>query len=440
MKLSNTNIAIILAATVASNVQAATPERTTEEAQNALRDYSVELKLSARNIDNLPSFYPAYSACLRLPKPQNSCEAEFNAFKANYKARKDSLRAVFDQQSKDLELLCRFDRDTKCTRVKGIANAVIQSELAELEAGSDSISEMDTLKRLGGFGKMGVDAKMSIFRDGAQTMKPLEFYKRLAPLLATQSAAEAAGGLSAYKEFLKRFRTLLFAIRMYRDPSDVTQDGLNVRDFVKPDFKSELAKINVPAGRFSVMPVDPSMSIEALRKENPNASAEDIKKILYDNYNKLNSVYNKTSVKPELDILVNAIKIIFAKVDGEDFSFELYKKRLAIFERAVEGIIRYLNVGESVDINNFNINVVNPLETATITKYVKMWMYAKQIVGENGSSEALFGTIDMPAPIEPVAKAVEPAEESRSRSSSTASTDSTSSTSSTKSFLSYFGF
>lgn len=342
MKILNSEIAIIVAACVVSSVHAssANPAVTTPP--------DSALMVSARIIENVPTFYPALTACLAA---KSQCIDEFTAFESQYNAYKSEWDEKLRKQQTGLQVLCSKSDSSECRSVSNRALTVIKSEMDDLAAGSDAIREMASLKNNGGFNQNAVEASMAFFKRETNTKRQ---------------------NLKA-----RNYKTLLMAIKMFRNPSDASQDGINLAEYIKPDWKPELTKINVPDSRFKVIPIGASMNIEALKRQNPNDNAAAIFLKVKTNYETLKSSYAKTAMQSEIEILGKAIDVLDAT------TFESFKDRLIILERAVEGIIESLNSSL-------------PVAPETATKFVKMWMYAKQIVEENGS--VLFGLLELPAP------------------------------------------
>lgn len=173
----------------------------------------------------------------------------------------------------NVKIMCRHSNEPACHGVRAGAYDAIQSEKKDLEAGSDSISEMLKMRYVSGFGKHSVDTMMKGFKR-----------TRTQPVPAYLFVANSFHSNSKCNYFVKNFKRWLIAINLYTDKRTDFNDDFDPKEFEKKDFKLELAKINVPVDRFSVIQIESSMNIEALFIQNSTVDASAIAEIVAANF------------------------------------------------------------------------------------------------------------------------------------------------------------
>lgn len=365
--------------------------------KRALVDYKAELKVSPKMLEVFGNFIPANWKAICVDRtvvatnPKDQCVVAYNDMADFYAKGPATIKRLLANQEGDLRVLCRSQTgDEQCKAVEEGALKAIKAEGEDLEFGAVSPPTKENFIK-------GRENASNISRISALKTAFTNWYNGVSTALASSPMDAVFRKVRDREAMIRVAKTWAMAANVF------AKEDAQAKEFVKPDFKTELAKLNVPAGRFSVMPVEGSLNVPYLREQNPSDDAAAIAAKLKANFRAYRARHAQSFAASEIDLRADVINMLLEdEQDGLDVnlvrpvSFELITRRLRILGRAAEGIIEKLHAGESV-------------ASETITKYVKMWMMATQMVSPDGwnSSKVLFGVLELPSP---TATATVPAE------------------------------
>ena len=275
-------------------------------------------------------------------------------------------------------------------------------------------------------------------RNGLELAKPNmpalnEILPHLNPTGISLSEIDRAE-VKAYKLLIQGIRKWVIAAKLFGNPAATFAPS--PADFINStSLESNVSTLNVPEGRFRVIPIEPTLNLKFIMAADSSMSLENAIEVLKRNLAVIRSRSRSANFFDDMELRKIVIKGLFdVPSNDEPITVELINLRVKAFERIAEGVVRSMYEGKET--------ITDPIAS----KAIKAWIMAKQMVEIDGwkNENVKFGVLALPAgitldlsgnsptltpPATLTAKTVT-TESTGLRSNSTASTDSDKSSSS----------
>lgn len=194
----------------------------------------------------------------------------------------------------------------------------------------------------------------------------------------------------SYKELVQKIKNWVVIKKLFHNPSAADPAGqLNPDDFINTKSLGDLVTlINVPDGRFKVLPIEPTMNLSYILGSNGSMTLEAAVDTLKRNFEAYKAKFTSGNFAEELSLRDLVISALFdvSSADGRPLSDDVIKMRMKALARVAEGVIRSMHEGKDT--------IPEPLAT----KIIKAWIISRQIVRSNGwkDEKVDYGVLALP--------------------------------------------
>jgi hypothetical protein len=194
--------------------------------------------------------------------------------------------------------------------------------------------------------------------------------------------------ISTYKNIVESVKKWVIANKLFGNPNNTAQsEYINIKS-----LESCVRTLNVPEGRFSVIPIEPTLNLKFIMTKDSSMTLPDAIKTLKRLFSEFKSKFKNSSSywSEDLNLRDLVVRILFDKsLNGTNekiFTVETIKMRVKALKRLAEGAIRSMHEGKQ--------SVTAPITTMAI----KSWIMAKQMVDNDGwkNENIKFGLLTVP--------------------------------------------
>jgi hypothetical protein len=190
--------------------------------------------------------------------------------------------------------------------------------------------------------------------------------------------------ISTYKNIVESVKKWVIANKLFGNLNDTAQsEYINIKS-----LESYVDTLNVPEGRFSVTPIEPTLNLKFIMTTDSSMTLPDAIKTLKRLFSDFKSKFKNSSWSEDLKLRDLVVRILFDKneTDEEIITEEIIKMRVKALRRLAEGAIRSMHEGKQ------------PVTAPITTMAIKSWIMAKQMVENDGwkNENIQFGLLTVP--------------------------------------------